>query len=106
MSVAGDRKHGEGRKGGRPRRQTEQEFRQEFSHVWSEYSYADEGHAIQLKWRGQYEVLAIAKRVTDEGDKQVCIATGTDMFAALHALNARMGRDEWKEDKPWKGSAG
>lgn len=103
MSVEGDKKlSGKGRKAP-PRRQTEQEFRQEFSHLWSDFCYADEGHKILLKWRGMYDVVAVANRVTDDGEKQVIIATGSGMFEALHALNARIGRDEWKEDKPWKG---
>lgn len=103
MSVAGDKKI-EHRKGKRPpQRHTEEYFRQELSHLWSELAYGDEGTKITLRWKGQFEVVGVVNRVTEDGDKEVCIATGSDLFSTLHALNARIGKDDWKEDKPWSG---
>lgn len=87
------------RKGRPPRRQTEQEFSQEFSHLWALCRDGDVGTGIVLRWRGMYDILAIAKRVTDDEQHQVAFATGSGMFEALHALNAVVGRDGWKEDK-------
>lgn len=56
----------------------------------------------RFKRREDGTVLAIAKRIGDDGAPQVCFAQGWDWPTALFMLEESMAANAWRAEKPWK----
>jgi hypothetical protein len=55
---------------------------------------------LTLYRREEYEVLGVLKRMDSEGASEVAFGAGTDVLAALFALEGALKRGGWQVDKP------
>lgn len=53
--------------------------------------------------RSQNDILAVLKRVSDDGSPEVCFGNGFDLVAALVGLEGSLRSGKWRADKPAPG---
>lgn len=61
--------------------------------------------SLKLLYRGEQDVLAVAKRYSGAGEIQVCFGSGGDVVESLAGLEVAMDQTKWRRDK-WLNDAG
>jgi len=53
--------------------------------------------------RSENDILAVLKRISDDGSPQVCFGNGFDFVAALVGLEGALRAGKWRADRPAPG---
>lgn len=61
------------------------------------------GFDLRVKFRGDGDWLAIAKRDGPDGNPEVVFSSGVDLVTCLIALARSIEAGKWRADKPWSG---
>lgn len=55
--------------------------------------------SLAVKYRAEYDFLAVAKRYNNDGRVDVIFGSGTDFVGSLLGLEAAIEDDKWRPDK-------